>query len=96
VVIQIQPWPTLTPRQIRIKIKLQKKIKKIIADIESVIQTELSGNNNGVNHNFMWMMVDKRYTSDEQYAAVIRYRADTYGVAGDYKSKNAPRKKVKL
>jgi len=65
----------------------QEDSKTIIANIESVIKTELAGNNNQGSPYFQWILVDQRMTADEEYLAVIRYNADYYGVAGDYQSK---------
>lgn len=58
-----------------------------IANIESLIQSELPGTNNEGLPYYQWSLVDERMTADVEYFVVIRYNADTYGVAGDYKEK---------
>lgn len=67
------------------KVEAQKEDSQVvIARIESVIKDELSGNNNQGNAYLQWMLVDRRYTENEEYFATIRFNADIYPVTTNY------------
>lgn len=68
------------------KVEVQAEDSKVvIARIESTIKENLTGNNNQGNPYFQWMLVDRRYTEEEEYFATIRFNADIYPIVTDYK-----------